>query len=169
MRIKLNYITPLLAAGAAAVAIAAAPTAAAASVNNPGRHSRPAPMWAAPSRTTSARRPATLRSTTLFLLYYRRLNTTPTVGATSVVTAAMGADTGNTSPQWHCQAVCRLQGQAMVRTIARPCPVAEGRCRHSQPRPAPVGVDYASIQRRGKSHLRCQTEKLTVTDITKGN
>jgi hypothetical protein len=36
MRIKLNYITPLLAAGAAAVAIAAAPAAAAASVNDPG-------------------------------------------------------------------------------------------------------------------------------------
>jgi hypothetical protein len=36
MRIKLNYIKPLLAAGAAAVAIAAAPTAAAANVNNPG-------------------------------------------------------------------------------------------------------------------------------------
>ena len=36
MRIKLNYITPLLAAGAAAVAIAAAPIAAAASVNDPG-------------------------------------------------------------------------------------------------------------------------------------
>jgi len=36
MRMKLNYITPLLAAGAAAVAIAAAPIAAAASVNDPG-------------------------------------------------------------------------------------------------------------------------------------
>src|SRR6202042_142555 len=53
-----------------------------------------APTSAASSRTTSARRPATLRSTTLFLLFYRRLNTTPTVGATSVVTAATGADTG---------------------------------------------------------------------------
>jgi hypothetical protein len=36
MRIKMNYITPLLAAGAAAVAIAAAPTAAAANLHNPG-------------------------------------------------------------------------------------------------------------------------------------
>ncbi|MCW2652954.1 MAG: hypothetical protein JWR32_3930 [Mycobacterium sp.] len=35
MRIKLNYIAPLLAAGAAVAAIAAAPTAAAANVNNP--------------------------------------------------------------------------------------------------------------------------------------
>jgi hypothetical protein len=34
MRIKLNYITPLLAAGAAAVAIAAAPAAAAAEVQS---------------------------------------------------------------------------------------------------------------------------------------
>jgi len=34
MRIKLTYIAPLLAAGAAAVAIAAAPTAAAANVQN---------------------------------------------------------------------------------------------------------------------------------------
>jgi hypothetical protein len=33
MRIRLNYITPLLAAGAAAAAIAAAPTAMAATVN----------------------------------------------------------------------------------------------------------------------------------------
>ena len=36
MRIKLNYITPLFVAGAAAVAIAAAPAAAAATVNDPG-------------------------------------------------------------------------------------------------------------------------------------
>jgi hypothetical protein len=36
MRIKLNYITPLLVAGAAAAAIAAAPAATAATVNDPG-------------------------------------------------------------------------------------------------------------------------------------
>jgi hypothetical protein len=38
MRIKLSYLTPLLAAGAAAVAIAAAPTAMAASPAGPGCH-----------------------------------------------------------------------------------------------------------------------------------
>ena len=60
MRIKLIYIAPLLAAGAAALAIAAAPMAAAAI-------SRPA-------RETSASRPAMSRSTTRRLL----LVTTPT-------------------------------------------------------------------------------------------
>src|SRR6202140_1189587 len=97
------------------------------------RARRPAPMWAAPSRTTSARRPATLRSTTLFLLFYRRLNTTPTVGATSVVTAATGADTGK-----HFGAMAPLGGVPTAGAsdgpdYRSPLPGPEGRCRHSLP------------------------------------
>ena len=57
MRIKLTYVTPLLAAGAAAVAIVAAPAAAAA----PPRSGRPASR---PAREPRASRPAMLRSTT---------------------------------------------------------------------------------------------------------
>ncbi|HXL59191.1 MAG TPA: hypothetical protein VN959_00690 [Mycobacterium sp.] len=45
MRINPNYITPLLAAGAAAVAVAAAPTAAAANVNNPGEDLLPSCVY----------------------------------------------------------------------------------------------------------------------------
>jgi hypothetical protein len=47
MRIKLNYLTPLLAAGAAAVAIAAAPTAAAATAVR-------APLMAASQQSCSS-------------------------------------------------------------------------------------------------------------------
>ena len=80
MRIKLTYITPLLAAGAAAVAIAAAPTAA----RQMGR----------PAREISASHPAMFRSTTPVPL----LVTTPTetcrfCSAATVAFAAAWADT----------------------------------------------------------------------------
>ena len=80
MRIKLTYIAPLLAAGAAAVAIAAAPTAAAAM----GR----------PAREMSASRPAMFRSTTPLPPF----STTPTetcrfCSAATAAFAAAWADT----------------------------------------------------------------------------